>query len=378
MKNVSKVYFPNLNGLRFLAAILVVICHIEQFKNIKNLPNIWLESEPIRRLGEMGVILFFVLSGFLITYLLLAEESKTNNINIIKFYIRRALRIWPLYFLIVGLAFFVLPYITEMVWPGKSFGAEKALNGRLMKVIYFMAFLPNLGLATFGMVPYASHLWSIGTEEQFYLFWPVLLKVFKNNKIKVLLAIAILFPIILYFLQNYYYQESNYKIFIKYLEFFNIDSMAIGGILSFLHFKKSLFLENFKNSKIFYISLILVTLGLLFGVKIRYIDHQIYSILFAIIILNLSTNKNLPFSLENKTFTYLGNISYGIYMWHPIAIFFTLHLALVLGQINNIFIYVLSIVFSISLAAISYELMEKQFLKLKDKFTIIASGNNKL
>ena len=97
---MKKVYFPNINGLRFIAALLVIIHHTEQIKDILGLSNYW--STPIiRSIGGLGVLLFFVLSGFLITFLLLDEESTTGTISIKKFYIRRILRIWPLYYLIL-------------------------------------------------------------------------------------------------------------------------------------------------------------------------------------------------------------------------------------------------------------------------------------
>ena len=88
-------YFKNLNGLRFIAAFLVIIHHIEQFKNLWNIPNFYYKSS-IKSLGDVGVTVFFVLSGFLITYILLKEKQKTGTINIISFYIKRILRIWPL------------------------------------------------------------------------------------------------------------------------------------------------------------------------------------------------------------------------------------------------------------------------------------------
>src|SRR5688572_27055191 len=108
----QKIYFPNLNGLRFIAAFLVIIHHIEQLKSFSNIDNYWGTVPFIDIIGKLGVVLFFVLSGFLITYLLLAEERSFKRISIVKFYIRRMLRIWPLYFLIILLAFAVLPGIS--------------------------------------------------------------------------------------------------------------------------------------------------------------------------------------------------------------------------------------------------------------------------
>ena len=92
---MKKIYFPNLNGLRFIAAFMVIVHHVEQFKSLFGLENVFHESPFISIVGKLGVVLFFVLSGFLITYLLLVEEEVTGTISIKSFYIRRFLRIWP-------------------------------------------------------------------------------------------------------------------------------------------------------------------------------------------------------------------------------------------------------------------------------------------
>ena len=103
-----RIHFNNLNGLRFLAALMVVICHIEQNKKGFLLPNL---RALVKHLGVLGVDLFFVLSGFLITILLLKEKEIFKKIEYKKFYLRRILRIWPLYYLVVILSLFVLPNI---------------------------------------------------------------------------------------------------------------------------------------------------------------------------------------------------------------------------------------------------------------------------
>lgn len=170
--NKQKIYFPNLNGLRFIAAFLVIIHHIEQFKSISNFENYWDKIPFIGIIGKLGVILFFVLSGFLITYLLLTEEQSFKKISIGKFYVRRILRIWPLYFFIILLAFLILPNIDLFVLP--NFDKDVIYSNLFLKLLLYAIFFPNLVLSLLGVVPYASHTWSIGTEEQFYLVWPVL------------------------------------------------------------------------------------------------------------------------------------------------------------------------------------------------------------
>ena len=105
---VAKVYLPGLNGVRFIAASMVMVSHIEQGKSTVGLANWFSEEHPLIYRGELGVTLFFVLSGFLISYLLLTEFKTTQTISIRNFYIRRVLRIWPLYFLIVFLGWVIV------------------------------------------------------------------------------------------------------------------------------------------------------------------------------------------------------------------------------------------------------------------------------
>src|SRR5688572_30760956 len=98
----AKVFFKGLNGLRFFAALAVIITHVELMKGVFGLPSYW--QEPFFfDLGGLGVYFFFVLSGFLITYLLLVERRQIGRISIKKFYVRRILRIWPLYYFIMVL-----------------------------------------------------------------------------------------------------------------------------------------------------------------------------------------------------------------------------------------------------------------------------------
>lgn len=111
---MNKVHFPGLNGLRFIAALSVIIGHVELIKldygiyNFKNTIPFYTNTA-----GHLGVVLFFVLSGFLITYLLLVEKDKYGKVAVKKFYIRRVLRIWPLYFLILVIVFLLFPLISN-------------------------------------------------------------------------------------------------------------------------------------------------------------------------------------------------------------------------------------------------------------------------
>ena len=107
----KKIYFKNLDGLRCVGAIVIIVHHIEQNKDTFKIPNFW-HNPTLHFLGPLSLNMFFTLSGFLITYLLLQEYNNNSGINIKSFYIRRILKIWPLYFVLVILGFFVLPAIS--------------------------------------------------------------------------------------------------------------------------------------------------------------------------------------------------------------------------------------------------------------------------
>ena len=165
-KPKAKVYFPGLHGLRFFAAMMVVFSHVELMKDYHGYPNLYSSNLAIYESGRMGVTLFFVLSGFLISYLLLTERKVTGSISVKKFYGRRILRIWPLYYLLVFLTFIVLPRITFFAVPKYSALMPEYFWYTLLLYVFL---LPQVALSIFEPVPFAEPLWSIGVEEQFYL-----------------------------------------------------------------------------------------------------------------------------------------------------------------------------------------------------------------
>lgn len=363
----KKKYFPNLNGLRFLAAFLVIIHHIEQIKSTFKIDNYW-TNPSILIIGKLGVILFFVLSGFLITYLILAEERLVGEINIKKFYLRRILRIWPLYFLVILLAFFVLPYIDFLVIP--KFGKEVIYSDLLVKLSLFAIISPNLVSSVFGVVPYASHTWSIGTEEQFYCIWPIIFRYVKNFRLLLLLFIIFSYLLFGLFLLSHYSDAIPYKNIIRtFFSTFNIDCMAIGGIYALLLFQKSVYLKFLLNTKLFYLTIILVLILMLKGFYLQYINFEFYSVLFGIIILNFAANDKIIITLENNILNYLGSISYGLYMYHPIGIVLAIAISMALSLTTNWIIYPLSFVFTIIIASLSHKYFESFFLRFKIKFS---------
>lgn len=355
------LHFPNLNALRAIAALLVLIHHAEQFKDVFKLDNYW-NIPFIQVIGKLGVVLFFVLSGFLITYLLVNEEKLTKKkINVKSFYIRRILRIWPLYYLIIFLSYFIFPYLDILSVDNIS---TEILSIKTFLLYIFM--LPNMVLSNFGVVPYASQAWSIGTEEQFYLIWPLLFILFRKNKMLLMLSVIIGYIGVKYYLTINPKNPFGINL-LAFWNTFNIDCMAIGGLTAILSFRNSKILKYVNNNYVFYLISLIVILLMIFGVNFGFFHYEIYAILFAIIILNLATNKALATILENKIFNYLGGISYGIYMYHSIAIVIAIKLSMYF--IIGLIIYPIALFLTIFISHISYKYLEKPFLKLKKKFS---------
>lgn len=370
--NKEKIYFPNLNGLRFIAALLVIISHIEQFKWIYGIDSY---LEKVRaEIGHLSVVLFFVLSGFLITYLLLIEEKTTTNINIKNFYIRRMLKTWPLYFLIIIIALFILPHFSFFTVPG--FSKDIILDNLTLKVFLYATFFANLVLSFFGAIPYAAHTWSIGTEEQFYLVWPAIIKAIKNNRILLMIAVVIIYNIIKEIVNSHYSDFLPYKeILVAFWNGFSIDCMATGGLFAVLSFYDNKILKIIQNRLFFYIILLFTFFLLIISFHPVYHD-ACYSLLFGIIILNFAKTKNIYLSLENRLFNFLGKISYGLYMYHPIAIVITLKIGLYTNILTNYFFYPFAIMLTIAIAYMSYIFFEMKFLSLKSRFSTVISGDN--
>jgi peptidoglycan/LPS O-acetylase OafA/YrhL len=356
------VFFPNLNGVRFIAAMLVVIDHIESMKLCFLLPN-RTKIPFFYALGKLGVVLFFVLSGFLITYLLLTEQQGTRTISIKQFYTRRILRIWPLYFLIVIFALWVAPHLSILQIPYFESCLGRG-NDTIIAVLMF-GLCSNGVLAWYGSVPFAVQAWSIGTEEQFYLIWPWLVKKCRN-KLVAFIAVIAAYNGIKYLLMAL---QPHWPVAQKILDFwyyFNIDCMAIGAIAAYLLFAKKELLLKWIFHPVMQWGIYAIVLTLIgFGIKFPYFHFEIFSLLFAIILLNLAANPKSVVRLQYPWLDYLGKISYGIYMYHFIAITLVLHGLTAKGWANDWLIYPGSIGATILLSALSYHGFEIWFLRMK-------------
>ncbi len=306
-----------------------------------------------------GVNFFFVLSGFLITYLLLQEQKNNGKINLKLFYIRRSLRIWPLFYLAVFSGFFVLPMVSSML--NRPVDTP---DNFLYYLLFLNNFIPPKGFAGLGV------LWSIAIEEQFYLFWPILFIVFKNNQKWISPSIIVISLAYTLFVRFNYYDTLNC-----------ILDMGVGGTIAYFSFNGQLS-KKFKPLKksaliITYsigAALILTREFWILNEFMAKTERLVYSIFFAFIILEQNYSQHSFYKMGNfKIISSLGKYTYGLYVLHFYAIYLIANLLDIFGVHDNIFVVlliepVLAFILSIFVAYLSYHLYEKHFLKLKKKF----------
>lgn len=381
LSNEVRVFFPGINALRFFAALGVIITHIELLKSAFGLKNYW--NLPVFfDLGSLGVYFFFVLSGFLITFLLLKEKERSGTIKIKEFYMRRILRIWPLYYLICIIGFFILPQFEniQISYLEENFGLHFQAN-----LVLYLVMLPNLAFSMYTAVPHIGQTWSIGVEEQFYIAWPWIIAKSKNvlRTLVVIICSILLIKVITLLLGSSYSVTDWYKTLKNFVAMSKFECMAIGGIGAYyLHVKKQSMLKLVTHSRLFLISIVLILLLIYFTPeKLQDGIHLVYSFLFLGIILKVALNKKANNFLENKYFSYLGKISYGIYMYHFMIIPFVIisYKYFGLGSnewIMNAYVYLLSIALTILVSGLSYAFFESKFIRLKRNFTVIESGDH--
>jgi len=370
-KNIS--LFKGLNALRFFAAFLVILHHGETIKRKNGLEHFeWL---GLFRNGGNAVTFFFVLSGFLITYLLLKERAKTGNINIRTFYLKRVLRIWPLYFLLVFIGTIGLPFLFQLL------SVDYEMPYSLEQTwYYFLFFLP--GLVTFY---YGHHLleplWSIGVEEVFYLFWAPLFKFIKNHILQLLLMVIVL-KSVLSLLALFVFQN---ELFTYLLNLFQFEAMAVGGLGAFFLYSRKQSIDHLFIFKVPVQLLVLLTI-LLYLCFHTNIDNSIWNAIFKTsvlspllinflylyLIMSTSVVQKSVLKLRNRVLGFLGEISYGIYMYHMLVIFGTLHfLKTALIQMgapwNHWVFYGVVILLTLLISVLSKFFFENYFLNLKEK-----------
>ncbi|MBL0154230.1 MAG: acyltransferase [Chitinophagaceae bacterium] len=368
--NKKAVYLPGLNGLRAIAALAVVISHITLGLAGFGLDNKLFGTDRDGHgsglpLAGHGVTIFFTLSGFLITFLLL-KEKEVHPIKIKDFYIRRILRIWPLYYL-----YFLISLATILIY---------GLPYTSASIPFYIFLAANVPTILDQALPLLTHYWSLGVEEQFYLFFPQLARL--NNKKLLKITLVLICALIgLKFGFWLLYKKTGQEIPYVAMGITRFHTMLIGVAGAILYY--------YKNQKFLQVTTHIITQGMAWGVVLliglnkfhiaSFINGEIVSVFTVILIMGQITKRNNIINLENKVCDFIGKISYGIYVIHPILIFYFSKL---LGNLkdnfaNYLFVYLLITTATILMAYLSYEYYEKWFLKLKTRFATVKSASTK-
>lgn len=382
-----RVHFKNLDAIRFLAAFLVVMHHMQFFKVEDGVSSWRFLSHFLEDAGRVGVNLFFVLSGFLISYLLMKENDQTGGINFKNFYIRRILRIWPLY-LAYGIILTVLsPFIMHKL----GIAALGDSHTILTNLLFLLLFAVNIQLAFF---PYNKGIleitWSVCIEEQFYLIWPLLLILFRKRlKLLFVVMLSIGFLCKTLCLVLPYFFPAKFTVLqlfgINYVLLFDkLELFGMGMFAAYMLFNRESYSKLFDvilKPGIQWFMLIITILVMLSVIKVPvlskyYYDHFIHAALFGYLML-MAVAPNSILHLEYPLLKVLGKVSYGIYLFHaPVCQLLLIVFMKVFGHAPNVVVYEIlypltGLIATCGVAYLSYELYEKHFLKLKTKYSAI-------
>ena len=349
----DRVHFHTFDSLRFLSFLLVFLHHSPvPEENILHY---------FSRAGGIGVSFFFVLSGFLITYILILEKLNNNNrIPLKKFFRRRILRIWPLYYAMVLFAF-CTPFIIKFLHlPSSNEGYEP-------NWFFTITFLENYVMMYKNNFPNVSPLrvmWSLCIEEHFYIVWGLVFYFISLKNIPKLIIISIATS----FVFKIIYSIND----ISTLDILtNIDMFAFGAIPAYLFvFHKEFILKIEQIPAIYkywfamFVLLIIVLLSNhLMSLEAK-LSSAIFGILFSVLILFTLGEKNAFKISDQSILAWLGKYTYGLYLIHTICINFFNKIGS-RYDLNWYTIVLMSFGTTVFLSFLSYHLFEKQFLKLK-------------
>lgn len=361
-----KEYVKQFDSLRAIAVLLVIFHH-------------WFpRSAYVHHLhfGAMGVDTFFVLSGFLISRILFnaknqVEKKQLTNGNIFKsFYLRRSLRIFPIYYLLL----FIL-------WALKNDNMKN--DG-----VYYFTYTSNLLFFSQQFFPTeVAHLWSLAVEEQFYLIWPWLIVLVKKKYLLLLIGIFILVGVT----SNYIFTEHDQWVIIFTPACF--DAFGIGALLAYIVVYQSWFINTLQRKFKLVASLFLI-IFLLAMFNLSFLpDRTVHALLAGVILYYCLFRNNLQilnYILNSRFLIALGKISYGVYlyhmfipdMWEQIVHQFSLwnidlfYNAKMPEAFKPVWLFIQEFAFLIVICFISWKLVEKPILSLKKYFEYMPKTNN--
>ena len=358
----QKYYFPQLDAIRGLSVLGIYFFHA------------WHPVFGSTVWGRMfqycyddlffSLDVFFVLSSFLLTWLGINEYKANGNFSFINYFIRRALRIWPLYYLLMIFSFMVLPYASSALHVPVS----------LPPASYYVFFVSNFYLE--GHVYFLRFLWTLSVEEQFYMLWGVCLLLFQRQ----ILLLGLLFIVVS---AVYTFYAIEHHIFHDFHTLTYLFDFAIGILAALLlHRREKLtrFFENMSNGRSFLFFMLLPAMFILiflitnnspisYGPWLDLLLRYLFVMYTGLLILQQMVNTHTILRLARFRFlVYTGKISYGLYCFHGIVLTFGI---LVLQRLHisiPAFIQALLLLLvNFVISSASYRFVERPFLTLKDK-----------
>jgi peptidoglycan/LPS O-acetylase OafA/YrhL len=357
--NQNRSYYPALDGLRGLAILLVVFYHNFGFINYFFF-------------GWLGVDLFFVLSGFLITDILLNTSGQPAFLR--NFYVRRLLRIFPLYYLTLVVFLIILPLLNQTILNLDYYTTNQVWFWSYLQNWLFIFNPPNDTEAL-------NHLWSLAVEEQFYLVWPFVILLLKKPKHILYLLVALLIGVVTLRFVFWTYKIENLAYYNLYT-FSRIDGICIGSMLAVLRKINPRSINRYFT----FIVLALAALNFVFYFfnkenrfsypYLAIAGYTTFAVIFGLLV-NEGVERDNVF--VNKVFNlrllkFFGTISYSLYVFHwPLYLMLSPYLENWFVQNQNLIAApiaasITSTLLAILLAWLSFKFFEKPFLLLKKRF----------
>lgn len=352
----QRIYFPAIDGLRFLAFLFVFFRHFTAYQPIPFLYET----------GWIGVELFFLISAFLLTRLLKAEYQNKGSVNNSNFFTRRILRIWPLYFAYL--------LFTVFFWLIKDINHFS--TGRLAGNIFFIDNILS-AIDYYNNNPFSFHLWSISLEEQFYLVLPFAIPwLLRQPQKNILFLFVIIF--ILMLAARYLSVAGGAKHPFIYVLPVSGDCFLAGILLGLGYFDD--LLKKMNGYFCLAASACILAVLYFFPSKSDTGIHQVFVYTFVAIAFVLlftavvySKASVVTQLMNNRFIRYLGKISYGLYIFHIFGIYEAAVFCEKMKIIAPEWQLPIALSITLGLSIISYELFEKYFLRKKKKFTSIES-----
>ena len=359
----SRFYRPELDGLRFFAFFSVFVCHImppdPAYYSARHIPGASLLAAASRA-GEFGVDLFFVLSAYLITELLLREKDEFGQVHLLSFYVRRILRIWPLYFL--GILIAALLSFMDANQPFL-----------LPTVLAFLFLAGNLVAAFVGLSStIAGPLWSVSLEEQFYLFWPVLIaKARRESTLLRVAAAMFLVAELSRWLLLRYGPHTTQILWCNTVA--RLDPFALGAVIAVLLRRTPFRLPwPFRITTLLLGGVIWLIAGHYFANSVSFglLGYPAIALGAGLIFISFLGIMGIP-----RWLRYPGKISYGLYVFHMLAQYLLLkaHGGYPHNARDYAIFFFASLLLTFVMATLSYHLFEAPFLRLKERFAFVKS-----